>query len=97
MPRLSERRVPAPGENVYWTAIGVVAGIGDELIVERNLHGRRDRIAVIRLQNLLDAIIGQRAVADEDAQAPRGEISFMGRIKPVDDAGNADRIVRPVP
>ena len=37
------------GKDVHWTAIGVIVGIGDKLIIKRDLHRRRDRVAVIRL------------------------------------------------
>ena len=51
----SELRVKPPGENRHRPAIGVVGRIGDELIIEAQLRRRGQSVAVIGLDDLLDA------------------------------------------
>jgi hypothetical protein len=47
-----KRQVKAPGKSIYRPAVGIVAGVGDELIIERERGGRD--VAAIRLENLLE-------------------------------------------
>ena len=54
------------GKSIYRAAVGVVTGIGDELIVERDFRRVRDGIAVISLDDLFETVIRQCAVADQD-------------------------------
>src|SRR5579872_1360692 len=94
---LSKLPVRAGGEDVGRAAVGVVAGIGDELIIEGELGRGRQRVAVIGLENLLEAIVRQLTVADEDAEPAGVEESDMGRGDAIDNAGNADGVVGPAP
>ena len=86
-----------PGENIYRAAIGVVGRVDDELIVDSNPRRGGKRVAVIRLDDLLEAGMRQLPVADEDAQSAGIEKGLMHAGNAVDDAGKADRIVRPAP
>jgi hypothetical protein len=85
------------GEDVHRATVGVVAGIGDELIIEAQLDRRIQRIAVIRLENLLQAVVRQLSVADEDAEPAGVEEGDVGAGDSVDDPGNADGVVGPAP
>ena len=87
----------AAGESIYRATISVVARVGDELIVERDFRRVRDGIAVIGFDDLFEPVIGQCAVADQDSQSTSGQVGLVVRGKTIDDAGNADRIVRACP
>jgi hypothetical protein len=93
----SERYVKPPRESIHRATVGVVAGIIDELIVERDFGRVGDGIAVIGLDDSFEAVVWQCAVADQDAKAAGGEIGLVVGSKTVDDAGNADGVVRPSP
>jgi len=85
------------GENVHRTAVGVVAGIADKLVVQGKSRRRRQRIAVVSLKNFLQTIVGQLPVADENAETSGIQKRDMDAGDAVDDAGDADGIVRPAP
>ena len=63
---------------VHWPAVCVVAGISDELIVERDFRQFREGIAIVSIDNLFEPVIRQCAVPNQDAQAASGEIGFGG-------------------
>ena len=86
-----------PGKNVYWAAIGVVSRIGDELIVEADFCRGGKSVAVIGLDDLLQPGMWQLAVADDNPQASGVEIGGVGAENAIDDACDANRVVRPVP
>src|SRR5215469_10756942 len=86
-----------PGKKIDRTAIGIVAGIADELIVEAQFRRRRQRIAVIGFDDLLQAGMRQLSVANEDAQASSIEKRLMDAGNPVEDASNPNSIVGPAP
>ena len=66
------------GKSIYRAAVGVVTGIGDELIVERDFRRIRDGIAVISLDDLFEGVIRQCAVPDQDSQSTSGKIGYGG-------------------
>ncbi len=78
------------------SAIPVVGGVDDELIVEGQLPGI-DRYLVIGLKDLLGARMRQHAVADQSGQAARREVGLMLLRDHVDDTGDPDRVVRAAP
>src|ERR1700733_8162091 len=92
-----ELPVCARSEDIRRAAVGVIAGIGDELIVEGQLDRGIQRVAVIGLENLLQAVIRQLPVADKDAEPASVEESNMRAGDAVDDAGNANGVVGPAP
>ena len=57
------------GEGVHRAAVGIVGGIADKLIVQAEPRRGGQRIAVIGLEDLLQARIGQLPVADQNADA----------------------------
>jgi len=84
-------------KNVYRPAVGIVGGIADELIVEADFNRGAKSVAVIGLDDLLQPVMRQFAVAYDDAQAAGVEIGRVGAGNAVDDAGDAKRVIRPVP
>ena len=56
-------------QNVHRTSAGVVANIGNELIVDRRPRRRGQRITVVGFENLLLAAVGQPSIGDENAKA----------------------------
>jgi hypothetical protein len=64
-----ELGVEASCESIHRATVGVVCGIGDELVVERNLCRVGGGIAVISLDDLFEPVVGQCAVSDQDSQA----------------------------
>jgi hypothetical protein len=68
----------SPGKNVHRPAVGVVSGVGDELIVEADFRGGGNSVAVIGLDDLLQPGMWQLAVADDNPQAAGVEISGVG-------------------
>ena len=82
-------------EGIRRTAVGVVAGIGDELIVEGELGPVIQCDAVIGFENLLSAVVRQLTVAKQDAEPAGVEESNVGVRDAVDDAGDFNRVVGP--
>jgi hypothetical protein len=95
-PHSSKLRVESSGENIHRAAVGVVTGIHDELIVEADLCRGGDGVAVIGLDNLLEAVI-EPPVADDDAGAAGFEVGGVYWRQPVDYAGDADCVGGPPP
>src|SRR6202048_131662 len=93
----SELRVQAHPKYRRRTAIGVVSRVGDELVVERHARGRRERVAVVCLNDPFEPGIGQVAVADEDSQASVVEKLLMDAGDTVDRSGNSDVVILPPP
>src|ERR1700728_112670 len=92
-----ELGVKPSGKNVGRSAVRVVGGIGDELIVDADFRRGRDGVAVVGLDDLLQAGVRKYAVADEDAEAAGVEERLVDAGNAVDDAGDPDRVVRPAP
>ena len=69
----------------HWSPVGVVSGIGDELIIERQRAPFVDVIGIISLKNFLCAVV-QLAITDQQTDAARGEEVTMragfGRKRP---------------
>src|ERR1700738_2258751 len=76
---------------MHRAAVGVVGGVGDELILRRKGEALVDRIGVVGLENALVAII-ELAVTDQEAKAARGQEVPVGSRKSVDRAANAERV-----
>src|SRR6516225_9931664 len=74
-------------KNVYRPAVGIVGGIADGLIVEADLNRGAKSVFVIGLDDLLRPVMGQFAIAYDDAQAAGVEIGRVGAGNAVDDAG----------
>src|SRR6266852_7461825 len=70
--RRSEFDVQTRGEEVDGTAILVVSGIADELVVEAQRHRLDHAIAVVSLDDALGRVV-ETPVADEDAGPAGGE------------------------
>ena len=87
----------AAGKNVYWPPVGIVAGIGDELIIDGNPRRSGQRVTVIGFDNAFDAGMRQLPITDQDAGAAGVEIGLMYAGNAVDDAADADGVVRPAP
>ena len=51
------------------SAVPVVGGIGDPLIIDAQAESARETDAVIGFEDILAAVMRQRAVADEDTDA----------------------------
>src|SRR5215207_4952465 len=77
-------------------AIGVVAGIVDELIVEGQRRPFIEAVSVVGFDDLLSAVV-ELAVANQNAEATGGEISAGLARETFYDAGDADLVVRPSP
>ena len=63
----SELDVQAKAQDRHRAAIGVVGGIGDELVIQRHLGSGKQRSAVIDLRHCLVVIMYQAAVTDQGA------------------------------
>src|SRR5436190_23078731 len=83
--------VQAAGKNVHRSAIGVIGGIGDELIIRSDGKVLVDRKRVIGLQNSFWLII-EPAVADQQAEAAGREEVAVGAGEAVDGAAEPDPI-----
>jgi hypothetical protein len=61
-----ELPMKTPCKYVHWPTVGVVSGVGDELIVEADFRRGGNRVAVISLDDLLEPRMRQLSVADDD-------------------------------
>jgi hypothetical protein len=82
----SKLRVQPHRERRHRSAVAVVTGIDDELVV-RGGPQRAEWKAVIGFHDLFVARMRELAVADQDAEAAGIEIGDMWCGKAVDDAG----------
>jgi len=57
----------AAGKNIDRAAIGVVARIGNELIIEADFGRRRNGVAVVGLDDLLESGMRELPIPEEDA------------------------------
>src|ERR1700742_2469577 len=78
------------------SAVGVIGGICDELIVRSDRKTLGHRISVIGFQDLFGAVI-ELAVTDQEAEAAGGEEISVRRRKAVGRAADTDRVIRPTP
>src|SRR5215475_11002842 len=78
------------------SAVGVISGVCNKLVVECQCSPVIELIGVIGLEDLLGAVV-EPAIADQKAGAAGGEEIAVRSGKPVDGAANADRVVRPAP
>src|SRR5215467_6672780 len=76
--------------------VAIVPRVGDELIVKRHAPERYGE-AVIHLDDLLRTVIRKFSIAEEQAETAGIEIGAMSIRDAVDDAGDAERIVRSPP
>src|ERR1700693_4146201 len=75
----SEFGVKPAGKNMDRSPVGVIRGVGDELVIECDARPRVEAVGVISLDDLLRPII-ERAVADQYSQPAGGEVgSRLGR------------------
>src|SRR5271157_2579597 len=82
--------------DLYRAALGVVRGVDDLLEVERYHDSLRYTPVVVRLQNLFQTIL-QPAVADDEAEAPGGQVIAMRTGYSIEDPSQADPVVWPAP
>ena len=69
---------------MHRAAVGVVGGVGDELIVSRQRDRLGQRVGIIGLENALTPVV-ERAVADQDAEAAGGDEVAMVARERIDD------------
>src|ERR1700722_18778013 len=80
----------------HWSPVGVVSGIGDELIIERQRAPFVEVIGIVCLEDFLFAVV-QLAITDQQADATRGEEVAMRARETVDRPSNSDCVIRPPP
>jgi len=93
----SELRMRARTKYRHRTAVGVVCGVGDELVVEGNARGRGEGIAVVRLDYSFEPGIGQLVVADKDTQTSVVQKLLVDAGDAIDRGGNAESVIRSPP
>ncbi len=76
--------------------VGVIAGVGDQLIVERQRRPFVEADGVIGFHHFLRAIV-ELSVPDQDAHAAGGEVSACLGREAFDHAGQSDPVVGPSP
>src|ERR1700681_4682370 len=76
--------------------VGVVGGIGDELVVEGQRAPFVEVIGIIGLEYFLFAVV-QLAITDQQADATRSEEVTMRAGETVDRSSNSDCVIRPPP
>jgi hypothetical protein len=96
-PSSSELRVHTCTKDRDRTAVPVVSGVGDELVIEGKARGRGKGIAVVRLDYSFEPGIGQLVIADKDSQAAGVEKLLVDAGDAVDRGGNAESVIRPPP
>ena len=79
------------------SAISIVCGVGDELVVEGNARGRGEGIAVVRLDYSFEPGIGQLVVADKDTQTSVVQKLLVDAGDAIDRGGNAESVIRSPP
>ena len=88
--------VEAAGEDVDRAAVGVVGGVGDQLIVGGKGEVLVDRVGVVGLEDPFVAVV-ETAVADQQAEAAGRQEIAVRAGKPVDGAADADCVARTSP
>jgi hypothetical protein len=83
-------------ENLHRPAILVVAGMGDELCVERCKESTPVMRRVIAFENVLAGIV-QPPVAEQEAESAEREVLLVVALDGVGDTGEADLVIGPRP
>src|SRR6476619_6394682 len=92
----SEFAVQPAREDVDRSAVGIVGGIGDELIVGGQRQLLVERVCVIGFEDSLAPVV-ELAVSDQNAEPAGGdEIAMVSRQR-VDGAADPDHVVGPAP
>src|ERR1700682_4104056 len=94
--RSSKLRMSTRREDRNGPAVGVVGGIGDELIIERQRTPLVDLICIVRLEDFLFAVV-QLAITDQQTYATGSEEIAMRAGETVDRPSNSDCVIRPPP
>ena len=76
--------------------IGIVSGVGDELVVGRQRDLLGERVGVIGFEDALLAVI-ELPIADQRAEPAGGDEVAMIVRQRVDRAGDSDRVIWPPP
>src|SRR4029453_9390242 len=75
----SKLAVQTSRENMDRATVGVVGGVGDELIIRRHRDRLGERVGIIVFQNALAPVV-ERAVADQGTEtARRDEVAMIAR------------------
>src|ERR1700722_14570783 len=80
----------------HWSPVGVVSGIGDELIIERQRAPFVEVIGIVCLEDFLWAVV-QLAITDQQTDTTRSEEVTVRVREPVDRPSNSDCVIRPPP
>src|SRR5258708_11311225 len=83
--------VQPPREDRDWSAVGVVGGVDDELIVGGERKIPVDRVGVVGLQSSFSAVV-ELTVADQKTIAACREKVAVGAGEAVDGCAKSDRI-----
>src|ERR1700730_16896665 len=89
-------RMSARREDRNRPAVGVVGGIGDELIIESQRTPLVDLICIKCLENFLFAVV-QLTISDQQANTAGREEVAMRAGETVDHSSNSDCVIRPPP
>ncbi len=87
---------PQPPDE-HRTAIGIIRGMIDELRIRRDENVIHHLEKVVCLDDLLRCVMGELAVADDEAVAVGSQVFAVIVGEGVDNAGNADDIVGAMP
>jgi hypothetical protein len=93
---VSKLGVKPRGKNVDRPAVGVIGGIGDELVIEGKARPLVKAVGVIHLKDLLGLVI-ERTVADQYSEPSRGEVGARLGREAIKYAGHADFVVGAAP
>src|SRR6266705_287391 len=77
-------------------AVGVVGGVSDELIVEREIEIFANVVGIIGLEDLFLTVV-EPSVADNDAEPAGGDEVAVRFRQGVDGATDADAVAWPIP
>jgi hypothetical protein len=89
----SELRVLAPAKYRDRTAVGVVTGLGGELVVEGEARGGGPDIAVVGLDYSFEAGIGELVIADKNSETSGVQKLLVDARDVLDGGGNADGVI----
>src|SRR5579863_3241744 len=92
----SKLHVQSRSEDVHWTAILVEGGIGDKLVIRRQVNALPNREIVVGFNNFFPAVT-ESAVAVENAHAAGLQVLLIGACNTAYHSGQAESVVGTVP
>src|SRR5260370_4524781 len=89
-------QMKAGDENIDWTAIPVVSGVNDQLIIQRHVQPLKDFQIIIALDEIFQAVI-KLPVSNQDSQPAGSKVFSLSMAQPIEGLSQSEGVVWATP